>query len=135
MQEVNQIDVHNQKCFVCGFENQFGLHVEFKFDGQNKVFGEFFPAEIHQSYPGVLHGGIITALLDGAMNRVLLFQGRPARTGRLSVRFKKEANVENALLVSGEIIRARKQYAQLRSKIRTKDNTVIAFGEGIFIFC
>ena len=73
---------HNQSCFVCGRENQHGLHLYFKFINQ-KAIGIFHPNSTYQGYANVLHGGIISSLLDGAMNRILIFHDKSARTGKL----------------------------------------------------
>ena len=50
-------------CFVCGTDNPHGLGAVFYDDGE-KVWTELTPALHHQGWPGVLHGGIISAVLD-----------------------------------------------------------------------
>ena len=61
---------NSQMCFVCGMENPIGLKLAFYEDEGGRVIAHFTPREEYQGYPGVLHGGIIAALLDEAAGRV-----------------------------------------------------------------
>jgi acyl-coenzyme A thioesterase PaaI-like protein len=51
-------------CFVCGIENPIGLHLAFTTDDEGRCTARFRPSPEHQGYPGQLHGGIISTLLD-----------------------------------------------------------------------
>jgi acyl-coenzyme A thioesterase PaaI-like protein len=51
-------------CFVCGIDNPIGLHLAFYTDDDGRCIAHFHPKPEHQGYPGQLHGGIISALLD-----------------------------------------------------------------------
>ena len=76
-------------CFVCGVDNEFGLHAKFYVldDGDLAALVTFHPN--HQSYPGRVHGGAISALLDEAAGRVVQIAEPDtwAVTGELNVRF------------------------------------------------
>ena len=52
-----------------GPENPHGLGATFYDDGR-QVWTEVSPAEHHQGWPGVLHGGVVTAILDETIGRV-----------------------------------------------------------------
>jgi len=59
-----------------------------------------FPCErVFAGYPGVLHGGIICALLDGAMTNCLFAHGLVAVTADLHVRFRQPVRVNRPALV------------------------------------
>jgi acyl-coenzyme A thioesterase PaaI-like protein len=51
-------------CFVCGIDNPIGLHLAFYTDDQGRCIARFRPRPEHQGYPGHLHGGITSTLLD-----------------------------------------------------------------------
>lgn len=52
-----------------------------------------------EGYPGLLHGGVIAALLDGAMTNCLFALGRRAMTVELKVRYNASVvAAEEALL-------------------------------------
>jgi uncharacterized protein (TIGR00369 family) len=129
---MDHTSIHNQSCFVCGNENPYGLHLYFKFINQ-KAIGVFHPNICYQGYANVLHGGIISTLLDGAMNRILMFHDKFARTGKLSIRFTKETNINDPLFVIGEIVQIRKHFAVTKGEIRNRKKELVAVGEATFI--
>ncbi|HEX7402356.1 MAG TPA: PaaI family thioesterase [candidate division Zixibacteria bacterium] len=119
-------------CYVCDLENPLGLRVAFRLE-EGKAVGQFIPQSEHQSFEDITHGGIMSALLDAAMNRVLLFHLVNAKTARLKVRFRKEAKIGESLIITGEITQVKKKYAITRGEVRDSKNDTIAQGEAIFI--
>jgi acyl-coenzyme A thioesterase PaaI-like protein len=77
---------NSQMCFVCGLENPIGLKMAFYEDDEGRVVAKFTPGDEHQGFPGVMHGGIVTALLDEVLGRVAIAAGRWMVTGRLNMR-------------------------------------------------
>jgi acyl-coenzyme A thioesterase PaaI-like protein len=55
---------NSRMCFLCGIENPISLHLHFYTDGEGRCIARFRPKPEHQGYPGHLHGGIVSALLD-----------------------------------------------------------------------
>ena len=56
-QTVKNKQNNSKMCFVCGMSNDLGLKASF-FEMENDELVAFFtPQDIHQSYPGRLHGG------------------------------------------------------------------------------
>jgi hypothetical protein len=55
---------NSRMCFVCGVDNPIGLHLAFYTDDEGRCIARFQPKPQHQGYPGQLHGGIISSLLD-----------------------------------------------------------------------
>lgn len=90
-------------CFVCGRDNPIGLHLRFFVDEQNRVHAEFTPHAEHQSYPGVMHGGLISALFDETIGRAAIAQNFWCMTAELSVRYKKAVAIDEPLCVTGEL--------------------------------
>ncbi len=90
-------------CFVCGVENRFGLHIRFYDTAPDEVMAEISIPAQYQGYPGIVHGGIIAAMLDEVASRVY-FRGEPPRvvvTGKLNVRYRKPVPVETPLRLVG----------------------------------
>jgi uncharacterized protein (TIGR00369 family) len=120
-------------CFVCGRDNPHGLRVEFFEDGQ-KVFAEFTPAEHHQGWPGVLHGGIISALLDETIGRVAFLHDRWVQTARLELRFIKPAPLGKRLLATGEATRDARRLMEMRGQLVTAEGgELLAEASGTFV--
>lgn len=114
-------------CFVCGEKNPSGLHIQFNLhDG--KVYAEFIPQKIHQGYKDIVHGGILSTLLDEAMVKVALLQGMPAVTAEINVRFKNSLLIGEKAIIEAEILQINKKIIETSSTVKKIDNTIIAKG-------
>jgi acyl-coenzyme A thioesterase PaaI-like protein len=74
-------------CISCSRENASGLGLKFSVQDDNGVQAEFDCNRLYQGYPGYLHGGISSLLLDSAMANCLFAHRVAAVTARLIVRF------------------------------------------------
>jgi uncharacterized protein (TIGR00369 family) len=74
-------------CIVCGCENDHGMHLQFRSEPDGSVTAEFLCDAMYQGYPDVLHGGVVAALLDGAMTNCLFAHGIVAVTAELTIRY------------------------------------------------
>ncbi len=124
---------NSQMCFVCGLGNPIGLKMAFYEDGEGRVMARFTPRAEHQGYPGVMHGGIVTALLDEALGRVAIAAGRWMVTGRLTIRFRRPIPLAETLTVVGEPVKWQKQTLEARGEIRLADGQVGAEATGTFL--
>jgi uncharacterized protein (TIGR00369 family) len=89
-------------CFVCGKANPIGLKVEFTLDREAlKIRGVFTPKREHEGYRGILHGGLVSTLLDEAMVKLLWEAGIPAVSAALEVRLAKPARIGEPLHIFG----------------------------------
>lgn len=89
-------------CFVCGKRNPIGLRVEFDLDRENlRISGSFTPRREHEGYKGILHGGLVAALLDEAMVKLLWEAGIPAVSASLDIRLARPAMVGEPLRIKG----------------------------------
>ena len=61
-------------CFGCGDENPHGLQLEMTIEG-GELSADFTPAPHHQGWPGIVHGGIISALLYEVMENWTYLNG------------------------------------------------------------
>jgi acyl-coenzyme A thioesterase PaaI-like protein len=98
---------HNSKlCFVCGLKNKFGIQARFYITENKELVALFTPVEEHQSYPGRLHGGIASAVLDETIGRAILNKYETEVWGvtiDLNVKFKKPIPLNEELKVVGRI--------------------------------
>jgi uncharacterized protein (TIGR00369 family) len=75
-------------CFVCGQENKVGLRARFFWDGEKAVC-DFEATEAYAGYKNILHGGIVSTLLDEIMIKALLAEGILSVTAEITIRLKK----------------------------------------------
>lgn len=74
-------------CLLCGERNPFSLGLRFHDGEEGLVWSRFRALPRFQGYDGILHGGVICAVLDSAMTHCLFHRGVEAVTGDLRVRF------------------------------------------------
>lgn len=116
-------------CFVCGTKNPIGLKLDFHFDGRT-IKTEFISKKEHQGYSNIVHGGIITTLLDEAMVKLAIAMGVPVVTASMEIRLRKAVNVGEKLIIEAEILSRTKKLLEAYAKAVTEDNAVIADAKG-----
>ena len=124
---------NSRLCFVCGMENPIGLKAFFYDDDDGRVIVKFTPRQEHQGYPGFVHGGIITALMDEAIGRVVTSLDIWAVTAKLELKFRQPVPLGEELTIIGEMIRLRSRSFEARGELRLADGTVAVEGYGVYI--
>ena len=120
-------------CFVCGTRNPHGLGLQF-FDDGKTVWTELTAAEHHQSWPGVLHGGIIAAVLDETIGRVAFLHDRWVHTARLVTRYVKPAPLGEPLRATGVLTRDARLLMEMKGAlVRASSGEVLAEATGTFV--
>ncbi len=112
-------------CFVCGKRNEAGLKLDFRTE-DGRTVSEFILLKIHQGYQDIVHGGIISTILDEAMVKAVLSLGIGAVTAEMSVRFKSPLFVGEKALVEAEILTMSSRLIETSAKMKKADRTVIA---------
>ena len=124
-----QVSIDTEKdlniCFACGQKNPMGLKINFDWNGKRAV-AEFVPSQFHQGWVGLIHGGIITCILDEAMSYAALFEGITGLTAKIEVRFKHPVQLGQSLNISAHLTRKTKRLAEAEAEVSLKDGTVIA---------
>jgi uncharacterized protein (TIGR00369 family) len=123
----------SEHCFVCGRGNEGGLRRRFYLEGE-AVCVDLVPTETHQGYTGVVHGGILSTLLDEAMGWAPCVQhGRFCVAAELQVRFLKPAPVGRKLTVRGWVTGGGRRLWEAAGDVRDEAGTVYARGTGKFV--
>ncbi len=96
---------NSSKCFVCGFNNPFGLHASFYELDNGELLGIFKPGEEHQGYPGRLHGGIASTILDETIGRAIMIEHNQiwGVTLEINVRYRRPVPLNKKIRVLGRI--------------------------------
>ena len=126
--------INAKSCLVCGYENNFGLHMSFYETEDNLVVGTLNGSFQHQSYPERMHGGLITAALDETIGRALWLVERDiyAVTTEINVKFRKPVPLGKELYVVGEIVRNTSRIFEGAGKIRDETGAVYATATGTY---
>jgi acyl-coenzyme A thioesterase PaaI-like protein len=96
------------------------------------AYTEFIPQADHQGYDGVVHGGILAALLDDAMANCLWLRGVPAVTAKMALRYREPVQVGARLLVYGRLLQEREKVATAEGWITTVTGIRLVEATGTF---
>jgi acyl-coenzyme A thioesterase PaaI-like protein len=127
---------NSKMCLVCGLKNPFGLHTSFFELDNNELLAVFKPSGEHQSYPGRLHGGIISTILDETIGRAIMIQSEGDIWGvtvDLQIRFKKPVPLDEELRVIGRITKDSSRFFEGTGELLLQDGTVAATGHGKYL--
>ena len=127
---------NSKMCLVCGLKNPFGLHTSFFELENHELLAVFIPREEHQSYPGRLHGGITSTILDETMGRAIMIKSAGEVWGvtvELNIRFKKPVPLEQELRVLGRITKDSSRFFEGTGELLLEDGTIGAEGHGKYL--
>jgi uncharacterized protein (TIGR00369 family) len=119
-------------CFVCGKQNPKGLKAVFN-HVNGKSYTEIILEQEYQGYSGIIHGGIIAALLDEACVYAANSLGFNTVTAELKIRFKNPAAPKEKLIVQAEANHVKSKLIEAKAWIKDKQNKIIAEAEGKLI--
>jgi uncharacterized protein (TIGR00369 family) len=120
-------------CFGCGRQNPIGLKLTF-FDSGDSVSAPWTPSREHQGYEGIVHGGLITSVLDEVMSWAIYARQIWAVTGSINVRFRKPVRIGDQLTARAWVESASGRQVDVRaSLVRDDDGQVLAESTALFI--
>ncbi len=127
---------NSKMCFLCGLKNPFGLKGEFFELDNNELICIFKPSAEHQSYPGRLHGGIATAVLDETIGRAIMMNSEEEVWGvtiEFTTRFKKQIPLNEELRVIGRITSKTNRTFEGTGELLLSNGEVAASGLGKYL--
>jgi acyl-coenzyme A thioesterase PaaI-like protein len=120
------------KCIACSPHHRCGFRLEFVLSDDGSVQATFDCNQAFEGYPGLLHGGVISALLDGAMTNCLFAHGQQGITGELKVRFRHPVVTDRPAIVRAWIDRSIPPFHVLQAEL-IQDEWVKAKATGKFV--
>lgn len=125
----------SRMCMVCGTQNDLGLHARFYELDDGTLLGLFSPLEVHQSYPGRLHGGVSSAILDETIGRAINITDKDAWgvTVELSVRFRKPVPHDGEIRAVGRITKDSTRIFEGSGEILLADGTIAVEATGRYM--
>lgn len=123
-------------CLVCGVQNPFGLHIQFYETEPGRVEADLTISECFQGYPGIVHGGVIAAVLDEAAGRSHMGAGENPRfmvTARLQIRYRINVPVGQALHLVGNAGPSKARTATATSALYNMQGELLAEAEAVLV--
>jgi len=117
---------NSDMCFVCGRNNPVGLYLHFYDNGEDEVYCDYTVSERYQSYPGIVHGGILASMLDEAVGRVAIIGDHHhfMVAVKLQVLYRHPVPVETPLKIQGKIVRMGGRLGRAKGEIILPDGTI-----------
>jgi len=126
---------NSRYCFICGLENDMGLKAKFFETEDDELVCIFNAPELHQSYPGRMHGGVSAAILDETIGRAIQI-GDPdifGVTAELNVSYKKPVPYDVELKCVGRITKQNRLLFEGTGEIYTPDGEIAATAWGKYV--
>jgi uncharacterized protein (TIGR00369 family) len=122
-------------CMVCGVENAAGLKGRFYELENGELLGVFQPLEEHQSYPGRLHGGVSSALLDETIGRAINLSNPDSWgvTVELTLRFRKPVPLGREVRAVGRITKDSSRLFEGTGEIVLDDGSIAVEARGRYL--
>jgi acyl-coenzyme A thioesterase PaaI-like protein len=121
------------RCFVCGPDNAFGMHVVFRLEG-GRCRGRFTPQAHHNSFDGITHGGIVFSLLDDAMGNWLFLQGARGVTAKCEIRYRQALPIGTEVEADCGLKQRKGRLILLEARlVRVDDGSLVAEADASFM--
>jgi uncharacterized protein (TIGR00369 family) len=126
----------SRMCFVCGESNPAGVHVRFYEQEDGSVLACFTGQEHHQGYPGRMHGGVISAILDETLGRAIMIRHGEVVWGvtvELNIRYRQPVPLGVELVAVGRITSESSRLFEGRGELLLPDGSVAVEGAGKYM--
>lgn len=125
-------------CFICGLENPIGLHLHLYETEPGVVETAYFAPDHFQGYPGVLHGGIVAAIIDEVGCRAHMgsdpMNPRFMFTAKLEVKYHQNVPIGKMLKIIGRAGKSKSKSAEAWAGIYDAEtNEILAEGNVLLI--
>ena len=124
--------IWDTKCFACGKNNPEGLHMTFYTD-EKSIFSEIVLAETKRGWDQVVHGGILSTILDEIMAwTAIYFTRKIMLTKTLSLNYIHPAHVNSKIKTVGWIHEITAKEIVLKSEIYNDKNQLCTEATGCY---
>ncbi len=126
---------NSKSCIICGFENEIGVKAKF-YNLEDGSAASLFSFKFeHQSYTGRVHGGMIGALLDELMGRVLWVTEPDCYgvTTTMNITYRKPVPYDTPLKARAYITFNSKRGFDAKGELYDMDGKLLAEGSGRYL--
>jgi len=120
---------NSRMCFICGIENPVGLKLKIYELEPGLIEVHYTAPEHFQSYPGIMHGGIVATILDEIGARAHM--GNPSEprfmfTAKMEVKYRKNVPIGKPLRIVGKAGKTKGRMAESWAGIYDENGTLLA---------
>lgn len=118
-------------CYVCGQNHAKGLRIEFFTCGKETVQCSYEPDGYQTGYDGVVHGGVVSAIMDELLGWSISFKNEIlAVTAELSIRFQKPVTVGKTYTAIAKVENGQGRLWKASGIIKDDDGKIYVKAEG-----
>lgn len=111
----------NSACFVCGKENPAGLGLVFHRQEEGGMAALWSPGSRWEGFQGIIHGGVVSTVLDEAMSKAVSAAGCEALTAELRIRFRRPVPSDGRFRIKGWIVKRSKRLIETEAVLESMD--------------
>ena len=123
---------NSKMCIMCGLDNEYGVKAPFYNMEDGSVMTLFRYRYQHQSYPGRVHGGLITAMIDELGLRALwakdLSEESFGVTFSIDTKYRKPVVYDQELIGRGVTVRENSRIFVTEACIMDAEGSILANG-------
>lgn len=121
-------------CFACGTANPIGLKLQFYREGE-AVCTDIALEEHYEGWHNMVHGGIISTVLDEVMSwTIIVFKRVFFVTRKMEVKYLKPVQIGTPLTVKGRLVGdSRPPLISVRGEVFGPNGTLLARSRGEFV--
>lgn len=125
--------MRSHHCFACGDLNVHGLQLRLHLDPGSSWTETTIDARFG-GWEGIIHGGIICAILDEVMAWALISEDCWGVTAKMTVQFRRPVPVGNAIRAEGSLVDRRRRVLRTEGRmLEAATGELLATAEGTYV--
>ena len=120
-------------CFACGPDNARGLRLRFEKNRIGEMIAEWIPEASTEGFDGIVHGGIVSTVLDEAMAKAVVAGEVEALTAELRVRFRRHVASGSKVQIRGWIDSRNRRVIKTEAALTGADGAELAHAWASFL--
>ncbi|MBS1250282.1 MAG: hypothetical protein MAG431_01875 [Chloroflexi bacterium] len=127
---------NSKHCFVCGVDNEHGLHLKFYEKDNGDVVVNYTVPDHFQGYDGMTHGGIVATLVDETLGRVHMGPPDDTRfmvTAKLNITYRRPVPTGKPIKIVGHAQKSRRRSATSTAEIYGPGGELLVEAEALLV--
>ena len=120
-------------CYVCGLNNPHGMHLVFEQGEDGAMTAPWTPDSSFEGFEGIVHGGVVSTVLDESMAKAVAATGVEALTAELRVRFRHHVMAGSPLRVRGWVTESNKRMIRAEANLVDSAGSELAHAWSSFL--
>lgn len=120
-------------CFVCGDDNPAGMKLKFRVSAVGESEANWTPVPDWEGYPGLIHGGLISTVLDEAMSKAVASTKVRTLTAEMRVRYRRMVETGGQFVIRGWLVERGRRMIRAEASLLSASGEEHAHAWGSFI--